>query len=88
MHQLHFILFTWGHALKTSPGINRKSRVSYPGHDRKSRASYPGHEFLSSASSDAFVVNYPIGCMNCVLKPAGRVCRRQIDNDASSFYAP
>ena len=49
MHQLHFILFTWGHALKTSPGINRKSRVSYPGHDRKSRASYPGHEFLSSA---------------------------------------
>ena len=29
----------WGHALKRSPGINRKSRVSYPG---------PG--FLSSAT--------------------------------------
>ena len=31
----------WGHALKRSPGINRKSRVSYPGPGFLSSATWP-----------------------------------------------
>ena len=31
----------WGHALKMSPGINCKSRVSYPGSGFLSRAPWP-----------------------------------------------
>ena len=31
----------WGHALKRSPGINRKSRVSYRGPEFKSSATWP-----------------------------------------------
>ena len=31
----------WGHALKISPGINRKSRVSYPGPGFLSSATWP-----------------------------------------------
>ena len=31
----------WGHALKRSPGINRKNRVSYPGAGFLSRATWP-----------------------------------------------
>ena len=31
----------WGHALKKSPGINRKSRVSYPGPGFLSSATWP-----------------------------------------------
>ena len=33
--------YLWGHALKNSPGINRKSRVSYPGPGFPSSASWP-----------------------------------------------
>ena len=33
--------YLWGHALKSSPGINRKSRVSYPGPGFLSSASWP-----------------------------------------------
>ena len=31
----------WGHALKRSPGINRKSRVSYPGPGFLSSTTWP-----------------------------------------------
>ena len=31
----------WGHALKRSPGIIRKSRVSYPGPEYLSSATWP-----------------------------------------------
>ena len=31
----------WGHALQRSPGINRKSRVSYPGPGFLSSAAWP-----------------------------------------------
>ena len=31
----------WGHALKRSPGINRKNRVSYPGLGFLSSATWP-----------------------------------------------
>ena len=31
----------WGHALKRSPGINRKSRVLYPGPGFLSSATWP-----------------------------------------------
>ena len=33
--------YLWGHALKRSPGINRKSRVLYPGHGFLSSATWP-----------------------------------------------
>ena len=43
----------WGHALKTSPGINSKSRVLYPG---------PG--FLSSATWPSLVKKHFNGLIN------------------------
>ena len=43
----------WGHALKRSPGINRKSRVSYPG---------PGS--LSSATSPSLPIKHYNGLIN------------------------
>ena len=43
----------WGHALKRSPGINRKSRVLYPG---------PG--FLSSATWPSLRKKYYNGLIN------------------------
>ena len=39
--QVDFIHLLWGNALKRSPGIIRKSRVSYPGPGFLSSATWP-----------------------------------------------
>ena len=39
--QVDFIHLLWGNALKRSPGIIRKSRVSYPGPEFLSSATWP-----------------------------------------------
>ena len=59
----------WGHALKRSPGINRKSRVSYPG---------PG--FLSSATWLSLPKKYYDGLNQTKSKPYSFFSNKLMNN--------
>ena len=52
----------WGNALKRSPGINRKSRVSYPGPGFLSSATWPS---LPKKHYNGLNQTKPVIC-NCV----------------------
>ena len=53
----------WGHALKRSPGIIRKSRVSYPSPGFLSSATWP---LLPKKHSNGLIINQSINLFVCI----------------------
>ena len=49
----------WGHALKRSPRINRKNRVSYPGPGFLSSAIWPS---LPKKHHNGLIINFDLFC--------------------------
>ena len=64
-----------GHALKRSPGINRKSRVSYPDPGFLSSATWPSlpnkhYDRLNQTKPNPIIMMYNFCQLRCFTKPA------------------